>query len=92
MVRSRLETPEKIALDVQDNGRGIADQDLERVFELFRRAGVQDQPGEGIGLAQVRTIIRNLGGDITVTSALDKGTNFHIVLPRQPTFTGSSAA
>ena len=92
VVRSRLETPEKIALDVQDNGRGIADQDLERVFELFRRAGVQDQPGEGIGLAQVRTIIRNLGGDITVTSALDKGTNFHIVLPRQLTFTGSSAS
>lgn len=91
VVRSRLEAPDKVVLEFEDNGRGIADQDLERIFELFRRAGAQDQPGEGIGLAQVRTIVRNLGGDITVTSALDKGTTFHIVLPRQLAVSGSSA-
>ena len=71
VVRARLERGDRIAIEIADNGRGIAEQDLERVFELFRRAGTQDQLGEGIGLAQVRTIIRNLGGDITVTSALD---------------------
>ena len=43
----------------------------------------QDQPGEGIGLAHVRTLVRNLGGDITVTSALDKGTTFRVVLPHR---------
>ena len=43
----------RITIEVTDNGRGIAEQDLERVFELFRRSGVQDQPGEGIGLAHV---------------------------------------
>lgn len=90
VVRSREEPPDKVAFEVADNGRGIADQDLERIFELFRRAGQQDQPGEGIGLAQVRTIIRNLGGDIAVTSALEKGTTFHIVLPRQLIVPGSS--
>ena len=41
-------------------------QDHERIFELFRRAGAQDRPGEGIGLAHVRALVRRLGGDITV--------------------------
>ena len=71
------------AIEVADNGRGIAEQDRERVFELFSRSGAQDQPGEGIGLAYVRTVVRNLGGDISVTSALDEGTTFRLVLPRE---------
>jgi signal transduction histidine kinase len=51
------------------------------VFELFRRAGEQDKPGEGIGLAHVRTLIRDLGGDITVASELGKGSTFKLTLP-----------
>jgi signal transduction histidine kinase len=47
---------------VQDNGRGIAITDREKVFEIFRRAGIQDVPGEGMGLAYVRTLVRQLGG------------------------------
>lgn len=74
---------DKIALDVRDNGRGVAANDLGRIFELFRRAGKQDQVGEGVGLAYSRTVVRNLGGDITATSELGKGTTFRIVLPRE---------
>ncbi len=70
-----------VRVDVSDNGRGIAADDLERIFELFRRAGEQDQQGEGIGLAHVRSLIRNLGGDITVASELGKGSTFHLTLP-----------
>jgi signal transduction histidine kinase len=70
-----------VGIDIIDNGRGIADDDMERIFELFRRAGEQDQPGEGIGLAHVRSLIRNLGGDITVASQLGKGSTFHLTLP-----------
>jgi signal transduction histidine kinase len=73
--------PGRIRIDVKDNGRGIAPQDLERVFELFRRAGEQDQRGEGIGLAHVRSLIRNLGGDITVESELGHGSTFTLTLP-----------
>ena len=69
------------SVSVEDNGRGIAPTDHERIFELFRRSGTQDKPGEGIGLAHVRTIVRNLGGDITVSSKLDAGTTFSILLP-----------
>ncbi|WP_112942824.1 MULTISPECIES: sensor histidine kinase [unclassified Rhizobium] len=73
--------PGRVRIDVKDNGRGIASNDLERVFELFRRAGEQDQRGEGIGLAHVRSLIRNLGGDITVQSELGQGSTFILTLP-----------
>lgn len=66
---------------VQDNGRGIAARDLGRVFELFRRAGTQNVPGEGIGLAHVRALVRRLGGRIDCSSELDVGTEFTLRLP-----------
>lgn len=72
----------EIVLTVADNGRGIAARDLERVFELFRRAGRQDQPGEGIGLAFVRTQMRRLRGQVDVESAEGEGTTFKLRLPR----------
>ena len=71
----------RIGIDVTDNGRGIAAEDHERVFELFRRSGTQDSKGEGIGLAHVRSLVRNMGGDIQVRSELGKGTTFMIRLP-----------
>jgi signal transduction histidine kinase len=81
-MRAGVVPGDRISIEIADNGRGIADHDRERVFELFRRAGVQDQPGEGIGLAHVQRLVRNLGGEIGVTSVLDKGTTFRVVLPR----------
>jgi signal transduction histidine kinase len=71
----------RVTLVVEDNGRGIAARDHERVFDLFRRSGTQDQPGEGIGLAHVRSIVRGLGGEISLVSALGQGTTFTIALP-----------
>ena len=38
-----------MTFSVRDNGRGIATEDMHKVFELFRRAGRQDVPGEGWG-------------------------------------------
>ena len=83
---------DRVAIEVADTGRGIADTDLERVFELFRRSGTQDQPGEGVGLAYVRAIARNLGGDITVASTLGAGTTFRLVLPRHLEIPRAAAA
>ena len=68
-------------IEFSDNGRGIAAEDHERIFELFRRSGAQDRPGEGIGLAHVRSLMRNLGGDIVVRSELGQGTTFVLRLP-----------
>jgi signal transduction histidine kinase len=67
--------------EVTDNGRGIDPKDHQRIFELFRRAGTQDKPGQGIGLAHVRALVRRLGGTMSVTSELHNGSTFTITLP-----------
>jgi signal transduction histidine kinase len=67
--------------DVTDNGRGIDPKDHRRIFELFRRAGAQDRPGQGIGLAHVRALVRRLGGTMSVASELNSGSTFTITLP-----------
>jgi signal transduction histidine kinase len=66
---------------VTDNGRGIAARDHERVFELFRRAGRQNTPGEGLGLAFVRNSVRRLGGSVELESEPGKGSTFHLKFP-----------
>jgi signal transduction histidine kinase len=81
VARTRSARTGWVAIDIEDNGRGIAAGDHERIFELFRRSGTQNTPGEGIGLAHVRTLVRNLGGDITVKSEFGVGTTFTILLP-----------
>lgn len=70
-----------VRYEIVDNGRGIDKKDFERIFELFRRSGEQDKPGEGIGLAHVRNLTRRLGGNIAVASELGKGSTFTITLP-----------
>jgi signal transduction histidine kinase len=67
--------------EVADNGRGIDPRDHQRIFELFRRAGTQDKPGQGIGLAHVRALVRRLGGTMSVQSELHNGSTFTITLP-----------
>jgi signal transduction histidine kinase len=74
-------TGSRIAYEIEDNGRGIAAADHQRVFDLFRRSGHQDQPGEGIGLAHVRALAYRLGGVIDVRSELGKGATFRLTVP-----------
>jgi len=71
----------RVVIDVADNGRGVAPADHERIFELFRRSGVQDQPGEGLGLAHVRALSYRLGGVIGCISELGEGATFRLSLP-----------
>jgi signal transduction histidine kinase len=82
IVVSARETPLGVEFDVEDNGRGIEAKDHERVFDLFRRAGVQDRPGEGIGLSHVRALVRRMGGAIFLRSEAGVGTTFTVRLPR----------
>jgi signal transduction histidine kinase len=67
--------------EITDNGRGIDPKDHQRIFDLFRRAGPQDKPGQGIGLAHVRALVRRLGGTMSVSSELHNGSTFTITLP-----------
>ncbi len=70
-----------LVYDIADNGRGVEVKDYERIFDLFRRAGEQDTPGEGIGLATVRNLARRLGGNVTVRSEPGVGSTFSVILP-----------
>jgi len=71
----------RVTFTVADNGRGIDPRDHDRIFDLFRRSGMQDQPGEGIGLAHVRALAYRLGGTIAVDSTLGEGAAFRVNLP-----------
>jgi signal transduction histidine kinase len=81
-IRAKPDRGGTLLVEVADNGRGIGPEDHARVFDLFRRAGPQDQAGEGIGLAHVQALVRRLGGQITLTSELGIGTTFRVRLPR----------
>jgi signal transduction histidine kinase len=65
---------------IRDNGRGIDKKDLHAVFELFRRVGKQDVPGEGMGLAYVQTLVRRHGGQIWCESEVGVGTTFSFTI------------
>ena len=70
---------------VRDNGRGIAPDDISRVFEPFRRVGSQNVPGEGMGLAYVRMLVRRHEGEIQCHSMLGVGTTFTFTIAHQIT-------
>jgi len=72
-----------VEIAIADHGRGIAPKDHERIFELFRRSGRQDRPGEGLGLAFVRNSVRRLGGSIDVESELGEGSTFRLKFPKR---------
>jgi signal transduction histidine kinase len=77
-IRARSGEGRRVVVEVEDNGRGVANADRERIFDLFRRAGPQDKPGDGIGLPHVRAIVRHLGGEIALRSEVGKGTTFAV--------------
>lgn len=85
IVRLRLTGPEdggspsgEAIIEVEDDGRGIAESDLERIFEPFFSTKPE---GSGIGLATVRRIMRAHGGQIEVRSDLGRGSVFTLRLP-----------
>jgi len=79
---SAEEKADATVFHVRDNGRGIAEDDMDKVFVPFRRLGPQDVPGEGIGLAFVRVLLRRLGGKIECHSQFGVGTTFSFMLPK----------
>lgn len=78
----RAETVNDTAtLVVADQGRGIAVEDQQRVFEKFERLGREDVSGTGLGLYISRRLARAMGGDIAIDSAPGQGARFTLSLP-----------
>ena len=78
---SDAETEEEGVIEVSDNGRGIKEEDLARIFNPFFTT---TQGGTGLGLPAVRRIARAHGGSIEVRSSLGKGSTFTLHLPINP--------
>lgn len=73
-----------ILLDVSDNGPGIAPEDLPHIFDRFYRADTsrskENIEGHGLGLSIAKRSVEAMGGEISVKSAVGKGTTFTIRL------------
>ena len=69
-----------IIADVEDNGMGIAPENIERIFEPFFTTK-EAKEGTGLGLSITYAIVKNHGGHITCNSCLDHGTQFCLTLP-----------
>ena len=66
---------------IADQGRGIAHDDQDRIFDKFERLGRDEAGGSGLGLYISRRLARAMGGDITVDSAPGQGARFVLRLP-----------
>jgi signal transduction histidine kinase len=76
---------EGTTFSIRDNGRGIPNEEIHKVFEMFRRVGEQDVPGEGVGLACVKTLVRRHGGRIWCKSEPGAGSTFSFSIPENNT-------
>lgn len=70
----------RLILKVSDNGLGIPETQLSKIFVMFKRYHSHVE-GTGVGLYLVKRIAENYGGSVEVESEVDKGTTFTIVLP-----------
>ncbi len=84
VVTSRDISDDKLEITIADNGIGIRRDDLKKIFDKFYRVPTgnrHDVKGFGLGLAYVKKIISELGGEIAVESEINSGTKFIIILP-----------
>ncbi len=79
-VKEEVSDELRLVVEVEDTGGGIAEEELDRVFEYFEQtaSGRQSKSGTGLGMAISRDYARMMGGDLTVTSRLGKGSIFRL--------------
>lgn len=68
-----------VVVAVEDDGPGIPEEEIERIFEPFHSTKAA---GTGLGLAITRTLVRQNGGEVEVESVLGSGSTFYVILPR----------
>lgn len=88
-----LDELDSVRIEIEDNGKGIAQKDLSKIFDRFYRTDASRnsmQGGSGIGLSIVKKIIEDHGGYIWATSKEGEGTCIHFVIRKYKELTPSS--
>ncbi|MBI2611521.1 HAMP domain-containing histidine kinase [Candidatus Gottesmanbacteria bacterium] len=83
-----LDDPKEVEIKVKDTGIGIPVKEIDKIFaKLFRASNAKSfaPSGHGLGLYLVKAIIDAMNGKIKVSSTVDKGTEFSVLLPRNIT-------
>jgi PAS domain S-box-containing protein len=83
-VTQKQVTSHQVRFTVQDQGRGIAPDKLDRIFERFQQGDASDSRdlgGTGLGLALCRSIVERHGGKIWAESSPGQGSRFHFTIP-----------
>lgn len=75
---------------VTDTGTGIAQEDLNNIFDTYFSRDAEVQNGYGLGLPLCKTIVEKLGGKISVQSKVGEGSTFHFILPFEGTIGGKA--
>jgi signal transduction histidine kinase len=79
--------PDEVTFTVEDQGRGIAPEKLDRIFDRFQQGDASDSRalgGTGLGLALCRSIVEQHQGRIWAESTPGKGSRFQFTLPAAP--------
>jgi PAS domain S-box-containing protein len=86
LLESTAIQPYTLYIEVEDTGVGIAAAEIDQLFDPFvqTEAGRKSQQGTGLGLSISRRFVQLMGGDITVTSTLGKGSCFSFTLEAYP--------
>jgi len=72
--------PNQVTFEVEDNGMGIPEAHLSKIFQMFYRT-TDKKPGSGIGLYIVMDCIRKLNGNVKVESKVGEGSRFICAIP-----------
>lgn len=84
-VTTKVLEDNKVAIEISDNGVGISQELLPIIFDKFSKAartGVQGEKSTGLGMWIVKHIVKLHGGEISVSSEVNRGTTFTIILPK----------
>ena len=74
----------RLITEIEDTGRGIAEEDQEKIFNPFvqiKEADIESGEGMGLGLALVKSLCKSIGGTVSVQSELGKGSTFRFTVP-----------
>jgi len=76
-----ISSDDDISILVSDNGIGIREDDIDKVFDLYFKANSDNSEGTGLGLYIVKRIVEDFNGSVEVKSIINKGTTFRVQLP-----------